>query len=166
MPFYIRTGKALNKSVTEASLEFKLPPRPLFIHPDDESTVPNSMRIEVKPREAAVVTMLAKRPGESMATIPVEREAVSMPEVDDAPEPYELLIEEAMAGDATLFAREDSVEEAWRVVEPILDDHPSVIPYEQGGWGPAESDALVGDQLGWPQEPPDHDLLASLEKGS
>jgi glucose-6-phosphate 1-dehydrogenase len=73
---------------------------------------------------------------------------------DTGPEPYELLIEEAMKGDPTLFAREDSVLESWRIVEQILTDYPPVERYEQGSWGPSGALALMRSHGGWPSEPP------------
>ena len=73
---------------------------------------------------------------------------------DIGPEPYELLIEEAMNGDPTLFAREDTVVESWRIVEPILTEYPPVQTYAPGSWGPDEGSALVRGHAGWPEEPP------------
>ena len=73
---------------------------------------------------------------------------------DTGPEPYELLIEEAMKGDPTLFAREDSVLQSWRIVEKILDDYPPVETYAQGTWGPASARSITRGHGGWPSEPP------------
>ena len=73
---------------------------------------------------------------------------------DCGPEPYELLIEEAMIGDPTLFARADSVLESWRIVERILTEHEPVQPYRRGSWGPRGSADLVRRHGGWPGEPP------------
>jgi glucose-6-phosphate 1-dehydrogenase len=72
---------------------------------------------------------------------------------DTGPEPYELLIEEAMKGDPTLFAREDSVLESWRIVERILTDFPPVEKYAQGSWGPKAAQSLTRGHGGWPSEP-------------
>jgi glucose-6-phosphate 1-dehydrogenase len=151
VPFYIRTGKALDKTVTEWTVEFRVPPRPLFV--DDISHPPphNKMRILVKPEAAPQVTLLAKVPGEEMAVAPVAFQPTVRPTGLDT-EPYELLIDEAMKGDPTLFAREDSVEESWRIVEPILTDHPRAVTYPKGSWGPDESAGLIADDGGWPDE--------------
>lgn len=151
VPFYIRTGKALAKTVTEWTVEFRVPPRPLFVDDIEHPPPHNKMRILVKPEGAAQMTLLAKVPGEAMQVAPAAFAPISRPSGVDT-EPYELLIEEAMKGDATLFAREDSVEESWRIVEPILTDHPPVIPYAKGTWGPDEAAALAAPDGGWPDE--------------
>jgi glucose-6-phosphate 1-dehydrogenase len=151
VPFFIRTGKALEKTVTEWTVEFRVPPRPLFVDDVDHPPPHNKMRIMVKPEGLPKVTLLAKIPGEGMDVAPVGFEPTMQPTGLDT-EPYELLIEEAMKGDMTLFAREDSVEESWRIVDPILTDHPAVVPYTSGSWGPASADALVAGEGGWPDE--------------
>jgi glucose-6-phosphate 1-dehydrogenase len=156
VPFFLRAGKAMTDTVTEMSVEFKTPPRPLWLTESERSALPpNSIRIEAKPDSFTSVTWLHKTPGDAM--IP---EAISLapPESlrgDNGPEPYELLIEEAMAGDPTLFARQDSIEESWRIVEPILHRYPPVVRYPQGSWGPAEASKLVRGYGHWPGEPPD-----------
>jgi glucose-6-phosphate 1-dehydrogenase len=83
-----------------------------------------------------------------MASEAVELKVVHHPTADDL-DPYERLLADAMAGDAMLFAREDGVEAAWRVVQPILDDATPVREYSPGTWGPAEADALTADVGGW-----------------
>jgi glucose-6-phosphate 1-dehydrogenase len=82
----------------------------------------------------------------------VDLQPTSLPQGIDT-EPYELLIEEAMKGDPTLFARIDSVLESWRIVEPILTDHHPVDRYEGGTWGPSASRELAAPDGGWPSEP-------------
>ena len=89
-----------------------------------------------------------KRPGEQIASEPVELKVVHDSTPDDL-DAYERLLGDAMAGDAMLFAREDGVEAAWRVVQPILDDPTPVREYAPGTWGPAEADALTTDVGGW-----------------
>lgn len=153
VPFFLRAGKAMHETVTEMTIEFKSPPRPLWL--DEHShCARNSMRIEAKPQNFAAITWLHKEPGETMmpqaitlAPPPEERD-------DIGPEPYELLIEEAMKGDPTLFAREDTVLEQWRIVERILTDHSPVEVYEPGTWGPRSASALTRAFHGWPHEPP------------
>jgi glucose-6-phosphate 1-dehydrogenase len=86
-----------------------------------------------------------------MTVAPVGLQPVARPTGLDT-EPYELLIEEAMKGDPTLFAREDSVEESWRIVDPILTDHPAAVPYAKGSWGPDQAAALTAADGGWPDE--------------
>ena len=152
VPFYLRAGKALAETVTEMTIEFKSPPRPLWI--DDHDHVPNnSIRIEAKPENFAAITWLHKEPGETMMPEAITLAPPPEERRDTGPEPYELLIEEAMKGDPTLFAREDSVLESWRIVERILTDFPPVEKYAQGSWGPKEARALTRYIGGWPSEP-------------
>jgi glucose-6-phosphate 1-dehydrogenase len=108
VPFFLRAGKALAETVTEMTIEFKSPPRPLWI--DHHDHVPNnSIRIEAKPENFAAITWLHKEPGETMMPEAITLAPPPDQRRDTGPEPYELLIEEAMKGDPTLFAREDSV---------------------------------------------------------
>lgn len=153
VPFFLRAGKALHDTVTEMTIEFKSPPRPLWL--DDHSHAPrNSMRIEVKPENFAAITWLHKEPGETMMPQAITLAPPPDERCDCGPEPYELLIEEAMEGDPTLFAREDTVMEQWRIVEPILTEYPPVEIYERGSSGPKGAAALVRRYHGWPHEPP------------
>lgn len=155
VPFFLRAGKAMTETVTELTVEFMPPPEPMWLSEHDRHELPmNRIRFEVKPDSFTAVTWLHKVPGESMRP-----EAITLappPELrgDIGPEPYELLIEEAMKGDPTLFARQDSIEESWRIVEPLLDPTSPVVPYAQGSGGPAASRELVKGYGPWPNEPP------------
>lgn len=151
VPFLIRTGKALTHTVTEWTVEFRRPPAPLFLHQDDLPR--NKIRFQVKPEGVPRLTFLAKVPGETMEVAGSVLEPVRRPKGLDT-EPYELLISEAMKGDPTLFARQDSVEQSWRILEPVLERHDTVHTYPQGSWGPTESDRLAADVGGWPTEEP------------
>lgn len=153
VPFFLRAGKALADTVTEMTIEFKSPPRPLWI--DEHSHLPNnSIRIEAKPENFAAITWLHKEPGEAMMPEAITLAPPPDERRDTGPEPYELLIEEAMKGDPTLFAREDSVLESWRIVERVLSDYPPVETYTQGTWGPPSASRLAQGHGGWPSEPP------------
>jgi glucose-6-phosphate 1-dehydrogenase len=153
VPFFLRAGKALAETVTEMTIEFKSPPRPLWL--GDHSHLPNnSIRIEAKPENFAAITWLHKEPGETMMPDVITLAPPPDERLDTGPEPYELLIEEAMKGDPTLFAREDSVLESWRIVERILSDHEPVERYAQGSWGPAGASRLTHSHGRWPSEPP------------
>jgi glucose-6-phosphate 1-dehydrogenase len=153
VPFFLRAGKALSDTVTEMTIEFKSPPRPLWI--DEHSHLPNnSIRIEAKPENFSAITWLHKEPGETMMPEAITLAPPPDERRDTGPEPYELLIEEAMKGDPTLFAREDSVLESWRIVEQILTDYPPVETYAQGSWGPKAASRLTRGHSGWPSEPP------------
>ncbi len=153
VPFFLRAGKALTKTVTEVTIQFAPPPRPLWM-PDHAHLPPNSFRIEIKPENFTALTWLHKEAGDFMIPEAITLAPPADLRGDEGPEPYELLIEEAMTGDPTLFAREDSVEESWRIVDRILTDYPPVETYRQGSWGPTGSSKLVRGHGGWPGEPP------------
>ena len=89
-----------------------------------------------------------KKPGESMKTTATELSLVNQSEAEQCG-PYERLLGDAMKGDFTLFARQDAVEAAWEVVEPILNDATPIHSYKRGSWGPGQADALTEDVGGW-----------------
>jgi len=153
VPFFLRAGKSLAETVTEMTIEFAPPPRPLWIS-DGSHLPPNRIRIEAKPDSFTALTWLRKAPGDEMIAEPITLAPDVGQRGDIGPEPYELLLAEAMEGDPTLFAREDSIEESWRIVEPILTDYPRAIEYDRGSWGPAAARKLAEHQGGWPGEPP------------
>jgi glucose-6-phosphate 1-dehydrogenase len=156
VPFFLRAGKALTETVTEMTVEFAPPPTPLWLtHHDEETLPPNAIRIEAKPESFTSITWLHKKPGDLMVPEPISLAPPPQLRGDIGPEPYELLIEEAMSGDPTLFAREDSIEESWRIVEPILRDVAPVVPYPKGSWGPPGAKQLPRGYGAWPGEPPE-----------
>jgi glucose-6-phosphate 1-dehydrogenase len=148
VPFIIRAGKGLATTATEATVEFRQPPSAIF---DDEGKpAANVLRFRMKPDDVITLTMQAKVPGLGMMARPVDLEV----DYDEAlgggsAEAYERLLGDALAGDARLFARQDSVEESWRIVEGVLDDAPPVALYERGSWGPLEADRLLPDGACW-----------------
>ena len=135
VPFFLRAGKSMAETVTEMTIEFAPPPRPLWIS-EESHLPPNRIRIEAKPDSFTALTWLRKSPGDQMLAEPITLSPPPELRGDIGPEPYELLIEDAMAGDPTLFAREDSIEESWRIVEPILTEYPKVVEYARGHVGP------------------------------
>jgi glucose-6-phosphate 1-dehydrogenase len=153
VPFYLRAGKALKETVTEMTIEFATPPRPLWLA-DRSPHAMNMIRIEAKPGNFTAIRWNQKRPGDEMIAEPMTLAPGLDHRGDVGPEPYELLLHEAMLGDPTLFAREDSIEESWRIVEPILTNYPPVEQYHMGSWGPAEARRMVAHYGGWPEEPP------------
>jgi glucose-6-phosphate 1-dehydrogenase len=156
VPFFLRAGKAMGQTVTEMTVEYSPPPKPLWLtHHEAETLPPNSLRIEAKPDSFTAMTWLHKKPGDMMVPEPITIAPPPQLRGDIGPEPYELLIEEAMTGDPTLFAREDLVEQSWRVVDRILTDYPPVEVYAQGSWGPPSSKKLVQRHGRWPDEPPE-----------
>ncbi len=153
VPFLIRTGKALPTTITEVTVEFRRPERPLFL--DAECPV-NTLTIPLKPMGAPDVTLIAKQPGEAMAprTVHYRRPADDAASGTETPQAYELLIEEALRGDQALFARIDGVEASWSVVDPIVAEPPELHVYERGTWGPAPAAELAAEAGGWPEGSP------------
>ena len=153
VPFFLRAGKALEETVTEMSVVFKPPAHGLWLE-DGGAHPPNMIRIEAKPNAFAAVTWLRKEEGESMRTQPITLAPPAKLRLDTGPEPYELLLHEAMLGDPMLFAREDAIEQSWRIVTPVLTGAAPVESYAKGSWGPAKARRLPRQHHGWPNEPP------------
>ena len=150
VPFYVRAGKSLAASATEVVVEFKQPPRLLFADPGAGRPHPNHMRFCLGPSEAVSFTLDVKALGERLVSRSTDFSTT--PDAfgrGRAADPYERLIEDALAGDARRFAREDSVEEAWRVVEPVLEHPEPVVAYEPGSWGPPEADRIIEGDDCW-----------------
>jgi glucose-6-phosphate 1-dehydrogenase len=148
VPFLVRAGKAMAATVTEATVEFSAPPRPLFADADCR-VQPNLLRFQVKPTDETSLSLLAKLPGDRMVGRAVDLEMSVQRSFGEGPEAYERLLRDAVEGDARLFARQDSVEEAWRIFDPLLADPPQVLEYEPGTWGPAAADRLLGPGRHW-----------------
>jgi glucose-6-phosphate 1-dehydrogenase len=149
VPFFIRTGKRMAETVTEAVVEFAPPPRPLFA---DAACLPrpNQLRFRVKPDDSITLAMQAKLPGGRLASHGVDFSvADGLHEDRETPEAYERLIGDAMNGDARLFARQDAVEAAWRVVSPILGARQPIVTYTPGTWGPAQATRVLPPDTGW-----------------
>jgi glucose-6-phosphate 1-dehydrogenase len=143
--FTIRAGKHLPATVTEVLVQFHQPPQVVFADRDVGGR--NYVRFRVSPEEVIAIGARTKAPGEAMVGEAVEL-VVHEDSHDEMP-PYERLLGDALDGDSALFARQDAVEAAWRVVDPILDEAVPVHPYEKGTWGPAEADGLMSDLGGW-----------------
>jgi glucose-6-phosphate 1-dehydrogenase len=149
VPFCVRAGKCLAKTVTEVTVEFKLPPQVVF--PEPPPSEGNCVRYRLAPEVSIALEARAKKPGEEMAGQPVSLSVTEEPAQghDGRMDAYERLLGDAMAGDATLFARQDVVEAAWAIVDPVIHGPSPMFPYDPGTWGPAEADALVADVGGW-----------------
>src|SRR5689334_3913588 len=143
VPFYIRAGKRLPVTATDVVVKLRPPPA-LF---SEEFLPPNLFRFRVTPDETIAITSFVKVPGETLKVEPVE---LLVSQRLDPVEllAYEELLNDALQGRATRFARQDYVEESWRIVDPILDDATPVHPYEPGTWGPVEA-ARVAPDGGW-----------------
>jgi len=149
VPFYIRAGKNLRSSCTEVVVELKEAPPVVFQQSSHQGG--NYVRFRLAPEVAIDIGAYAKSPGEGMSGQPVELSVVSglRQGIGHRLEPYERLLGDAMSGDATLFARQDSVEAAWAVVDPVLGNTDPLIEYDCGSWGPPEADRLVAGVGGW-----------------
>jgi glucose-6-phosphate 1-dehydrogenase len=146
VPIFIRAGKALRERVTEIRAIFKRPPRLAFaptFAPD-----PDELILRIDPNPGADLVVQAKQPG-VRATRTVDLSLIFAEELGDAPEPYERLLGNALEGDASLFTREDTVEETWRIVQPLLDAPPPVELYKPGSWGPADAEKLLVGHPSW-----------------
>ncbi|GMU67158.1 MAG: glucose-6-phosphate 1-dehydrogenase 1 [Acidobacteriota bacterium] len=143
VPFLIRAGKALATTATEVMVSFKRPPLMTLAHGET-----NHVRFRLSPEVEIAIGARVKLPGEKMVSEPTELRVTHRPSGDEMA-PYERLLGDAMDGDATLFAREDSVEAAWAVVEGILGDVVPALEYEPGSWGPAAAMKLAEDIGGW-----------------
>lgn len=135
VPWHIRAGKAMPTTVTEAVIEFKRPPQMLFADPAC-APQPNHLRLRLKPDDCITMVMQAKRPGDTLLSRSVPLQLMPDGADDASADPYERLLEDALEGDQRLFARQDGVESAWRIVEPVLDDPPATERHDRGHWGP------------------------------
>jgi len=145
VPFYVRVGKKLPVTSTEVVIYLKRSPQPLLDAEDQDWS--NRLRFRLNPEVVMALSTRAKIPGEQMRGEEVELCALHQSPNDI--EPYERLLSDASVGDQTLFAREDGVEAAWKVIDPILGNVTPVHVYEPGTWGPAEADALIGEHGPW-----------------
>jgi glucose-6-phosphate 1-dehydrogenase len=145
VPFFIRAGKCLPVTATEIVVEFVRPPTDVF--GEGSSVHPNYLRFELSPEVVIAFGARVKVAGEKMAGEPIE--LVALHNAGDQMEPYERLLGDAMRGEVTLFAREDSVEAAWRVVDPILGDVTPLHEYAPNTWGPDAPDPPIAPEGGW-----------------
>jgi glucose-6-phosphate 1-dehydrogenase len=146
VPFFIRTGKCLPVTQTELRLVFKRPPR-LGFHLG-RTPEPDELVVRLDPSTGVRLTLEAQR-GEPAGQERINLDMSFGTEGLDVPAPYEVLLHAAMQGDSTRFKRQDGVEEAWRVMQPLVDAPPPVHPYAKGSWGPAEADRLLAGHGRW-----------------
>jgi glucose-6-phosphate 1-dehydrogenase len=149
VPFYVRSGKSLAKTVMEVSVELRQAPPVVF--PETPPERGNVVRFRLSPEIVIGIQARAKRPGEHMEGEPTELSVVECPVQGQGGRmgAYERLLGDAMKGDATLFARQDVVEAAWAIVDPVLEDGGPVHGYASGSWGPSEADAVFKETGGW-----------------
>lgn len=145
VPFFIRTGKCLPVTATEVVATLKRPPLTRMA-----AGAGNQIRLRLGPGVSISLEVMVKKPGEAMIGESTELSLLHHPQGDEM-SAYERLLSDAVAGDATLFARQDAVEAAWAVVDDVLGDVTPVYSYEPGSWGPVEANALTSDVGGWMQ---------------
>lgn len=150
VPFYIRVGKQLPKKATEISVHFKKPPQVPFATATMLNNSENTLVIRIQPDEGIALRILCKQPGQALNMQQVKMDFRYSSSFGKAsPEAYERLLLDAMAGDATLFARRDEVESAWKFIDEIekawhkTDNPPPMHEYPAGSWGPKEADDLL-----------------------
>lgn len=150
VPIYVRVGKKLPVTCTAVTVVFRDPPQEVFA---DVAPHTNFLRLQLTPGVQVTLGLNTKRPGAGMkgqsTELTLHRQEAS------GLAPYDRLLTDALAGDATLFAREDEVEEAWRIVQGVLGDAAPLQPYAPGTWGPAGADTLLDPGLDWMDPDPD-----------
>ena len=144
VPFYIRAGKNLPVTCTEVLARFRKPPTVI----QESALSQNHLRFRISPEMTIAVGTTVMAPGAVLKGEDIEMVASRQPCPDEM-EAYERLLGDAMAGDSTLFARQDYVEEAWRIVDPVLTSGSPIYEYEKGDWGPSEVRYTVSPEGGW-----------------
>jgi glucose-6-phosphate 1-dehydrogenase len=148
VPFFLRTGKHLPVTQTELRLVFHQPPPLNYVGIGSSGEEPDQLVVRLDPSTGIRLLVNAQR------SEVIQPEQVSL-DVDfaeqggEGPTPYEVLLHAAMVGNNRRFTRQDSVEETWRIVQPLLDSPPPVYPYAKGSWGPPQADQLVAPRGGW-----------------
>jgi len=148
VPFFVRAGKSMAATALEAVVELHAPPRLLF-SPQGCQPRPNFLRFRLGQDDGVTLCVQAKEPGERLVSHPVELE-VNFERVFGArQQAYQRLLGDALEGNPARFARQDGVEHAWRVIQPLLGQPGPVHSYQRGSWGPAEAQAVVVGYGGW-----------------
>jgi glucose-6-phosphate 1-dehydrogenase len=146
VPFYIRAGKSMAVTATEVFVKLRQAPA-IF---GDDAPDHNYFRFRVTPNLEIAISALVKAPGDESHGKMTELDFMEASDPEEM-SAYEELLEDAMYGNQIHFSRQDYVEEAWRIVDPVLDNATAVHPYKPGSWGPPEADALVAADGGWLQ---------------
>jgi glucose-6-phosphate 1-dehydrogenase len=154
VPFYLRAGKNLPGGATEAVVELRRPPRMLFTGIDADAPETNLVRFRLGHSDGVTMSVQAKAPGARTHAKSVDLNVDFESALGHRSEAYQRLLDDAMDGTRHRFARADTIEEEWRIVEPILDLPDRPVPYYQQTWGPADADKLTGN--GW------HDVSLKL----
>ncbi len=147
VPWYLRSGKCLAATAAEVIVELKPPPQRLFADSAPATGRSNYLRFRLSPNSAVALAARVKRAGKEF--VGDQRELYLVDEQPGEEAPYERLLGDAMAGNGALFTREDAVEAAWAVVDPVLNIHQPVHPYRRHSWGPKQADALIAADGRW-----------------
>jgi len=150
VPFFLRAGKAMAERVTEVRLVFRHPPRLAFLG-GSATTEANQVVLRIDPDPGLRISLTSQGSGRRISQ-PVHLDLSFAQELGQPLSPYERLLNNAMRGDQRLFTREDSVEETWRIVQPLLNAPPPLHRYSEGSWGPPQAEILVRGHPAW-QEP-------------
>ena len=147
VPFFIRTGKRLPVTQTEVRLVFKEPPR-LGFGLRDASFEPDQLAVKLDP-STGIRIELAARPADTRVARLIHLDMEFADEGGEGATPYEVLLHAAMVGETVRFTRQDTVEEQWRIMQPLLDAPPPVHSYVPGSWGPEAASKLVAGHGRW-----------------
>jgi len=147
VPWYLRSGKFIAETAAEVIVQLKPPPQRLFADSAPAAGRANYLRFRLSPNSAMALAARVKRAGKEF--VGEQRELYLIDERPGEEAPYERLLGDAMAGNGALFTREDAVEAAWTVVDPVLKHHRRVLPYRRHSWGPKEADALIAGDGCW-----------------
>jgi glucose-6-phosphate 1-dehydrogenase len=153
VPWYLRSGKCLERTAAEVLVELKPPPQPLFADSSPTHGRANYLRFRISPTPSIALAARVKTAGQEF--VGDQRELSLLNAQPNEEHPYERLLGDALAGHGGLFTREDAVEAAWAVVDPVLSTHTPAHPYPRGSWGPDEADALIGPDGRWHNPEPD-----------
>ena len=144
VPFYVRAGKAMAATALEAVVELREPPRQLYAGAGAPAPHANLLRFRLGRDDGVTLTVQAKTPGDVPATRPVDLRVDFETALGERQDAYERLLADALAGDPRRFARQDMVEEAWRVVTPAIENPGPLHRYKPKTWGPPEADRVLG----------------------
>ncbi len=149
VPWFVRVGKGMTQAATEAVVEFHSPPRLLFDEAGGPPPGRNLVRLRLGKQDGVTFSLQAKTPGPHLDSQCVDVSVDFAAALGIRQEAYERLLGDAIVGSTRRFARQDVVENTWRVVQPALDQPGVVHPYFRGSWGPSEADRLLADGDGW-----------------
>ena len=155
VPWYVRVGKGLAESATEAVVELRSPPRMLFDEAGSPPPERNLIRLRLGKNDGVTFALQAKTPGPDMDSQEVDIDVDFAAALGERQDAYERLLGDALIGSLRRFARQDVVEGTWRVVQPALDDPGPIYPYFRNSWGPSEAASILvnGDDVWYPPSP-------------